>query len=380
MTQGFESTQITGMRRGTSRYPRYDSAVLGFEGFWYPVMFARDLHHKPVSLRLFGQEIMFYRDRGVAHALQDRCPHRGIPLSLGKQEFPGTFTCRYHGWTFDLESGTMVAALTDGPDSPMCGKARARIYPVAERAGILWIYNGTGTPPPVERDIPVEFLRSDAVIEGRIAERPGDWRHGAENGFDESHGKYLHRDAWMVFFRHQPAYITTVIGPDDEPWVTRKTKTAAFFGDFPGLGTWPKKRFWKTTKGGAQVSIRLPGTLRVHYTKWIHFEWYVPTVPGEHRYLQFVLKHASGPDALLFRVRYWLHLRWIFHVHFNNQDAKVVRLMTTPPEQLFRPDHSIIAWRRMCEQVGAENDRGFVTPEAIDAALEREMREQLEEV
>ena len=40
----FESTQITGFRKGASRYPRYDAAALGFEGFWYPVMFARDLH------------------------------------------------------------------------------------------------------------------------------------------------------------------------------------------------------------------------------------------------------------------------------------------------------------------------------------------------
>ena len=31
------------------------------------------------------------------HALHDRCPHRGVPLSLGKEEFPGTVTCAYHG-------------------------------------------------------------------------------------------------------------------------------------------------------------------------------------------------------------------------------------------------------------------------------------------
>lgn len=85
----FESTQITGIRPGVSRYPRYDNAALGFEGFWYPVMFAGRLRKKPIALRLFGEDIMFFRDRGEAHALHDRCPHRGIPLSLGKQEFPG---------------------------------------------------------------------------------------------------------------------------------------------------------------------------------------------------------------------------------------------------------------------------------------------------
>ena len=376
----FEETQITGIKRGNSHYPRYDDAALAFEEYWYPVMFSRQLGRKPVSLRLFGEDIMFVRDGGEAHALADRCPHRGIPLSLGKQEFPGTFTCGYHGWTFDVRTGELVAALTDGPDSPICGKARVRRYPVAERVGIVWIYNGTNAPPPVERDIPREMLADDAVIEGRIVTRPGDWRHGAENGFDESHGKYLHRDAWMVFFRQQPAFITTVIGPDDDPWITRKTKTAELFGDFPGLGTWPKKRFWKQGKGGTTVSVRLPGTLRVHYGAWIHFEWYVPTVVGQHRYLQFVVKHASGLSALYFRLSYWLFLRWIFHVQFNNQDARVVRAMKTPPEQLFRPDHSIVAWRRLCEQAGGKRDDASVSAEAIDAATDQEIREALERV
>jgi phenylpropionate dioxygenase-like ring-hydroxylating dioxygenase large terminal subunit len=349
--------QITGARSGATRFPHYDAAVLGLENYWYPVMLARDLHErKAVGLQLFGEDIMFFRERGKAHALQDRCPHRGIPLSIGKQEFPGTFTCRYHGWTFDLQSGTLLAALTDGPDSPMCGKASVRTYPVEERAGIVWMFWGPGEPPPVETHIPQEMLEPNAVIEGRITTRPGDWRYGAENGFDESHGKYLHRSALMVFFSHPPAYVRTTIGPDDWRWITRKTTDATAFADYPGLGRWPKKRFWKFARTLVRVSIALPGVLRVHYGKWIHFEWYVPTKAGHHRYLQFVVKHASGPAALAFRLRYWLALRWIFHVQFNDQDASMVERMRTPPEQLFGPDHSLIAWRRLCEESFAEPD------------------------
>lgn len=265
-----------------------------------------------------------------------------------------------------------------------------RTYSVAERAGILWIYNGTGAPPPVERDIPKEFLWDDAVIEGRIITRAGDWRHGAENGFDESHGKYLHRDAWIGLFRHQAAFTTTVIGPDDDPWVTRWTQTSSRSGNYPGLGTWPKKNFLKSLpltqylmnrkkqKGKSTISIRLPGMLRVHFGSWIHFEAYVPTVVGEQLYLQFVVTRTSGLSAALFRLQYWLYLRWLLHVQFNNQDASVVKLMKTPPEQIFRPDHSIVAWRRLCEQAGADLDRDFVSPEAIDAATQLEMREHLE--
>jgi len=342
--------QITGVRPGATRFPNYDRAARGLAGYWYPVMQSRTLRErKPRSLRLFGDAVMVFRERGTVYALRDRCPHRGVPLSLGRQEFCGTITCRYHGWTFGLADGELLAALTDGPDSAIVGKARVATYPVAERAGIIWLFHGEGTPPPVESHIPPEMLAANSVIEARITERPGDWRYAAENGFDESHGKYLHRDSLMMFFSHPPGFVRTQIGPDDWHWITRKTTQAVAFADYPGLGSWPKRRFWKLGRGAARVSIALPGVLRVHYGSWIHFEWYIATNDGHHRYAQFVVKHASGIAALLFRLRYWLLLRWVFHVQFNDQDTAMVELMQTPPEQLFGPDHSLIAWRALCE-------------------------------
>jgi phenylpropionate dioxygenase-like ring-hydroxylating dioxygenase large terminal subunit len=349
------NTQITGVRQGKTQYPRYDNAALGFEGYWYPVLFARDVGPKPLAIRLFGEDIMFIREGENVYAWQDRCPHRGIKLSIGRQEFPGTFTCRYHGWTFDLKSGVLVAALTDGPDSPTCGKAKVVTFPVAERCGLIWIYRGTGTPPPVETDIPQEMLHKDIVICGRITTRPGDWRHAAENGFDEGHGKYLHRDSIFVFFKHPPAWIHSDVIHDPGGWITRSTNDYAFQSDYPGLGVWPKMHFWKTTKIMARASIRMPGVLRIDFGEWMHFEWYVADDQGHHRYLQFAVKRTSGLSAALFKLRYWTYLRWCFHVEFNNQDAQVVELMRTPPELLYRPDTAIVGWRKLCEKPRAQD-------------------------
>ena len=64
------------------------------------------------------------------------------------------------------------------------------------------------------------------------------------------------------------------------------------------------------------------------------------------------MKQARGLRGLLFRAYYWTVLRWLFHVEFNNQDARVVELMKTPPERLYRPDTSIIGWRKLCETDG----------------------------
>ncbi len=342
--------QVTGNESGSSRFPNYDNLPLGFEGFWYPALFSHQISERPTVVSLFGSRIAFLRDGGQVYAFEDRCPHRGIPLSLGKKEFAGTWTCRYHGWTFDLATGTLVAALTDGPDSPICGRASATIYRVEERAGIVWLFRGEGAPPDLESQVPAELLRADAIIKGRVDEREGDWRHAAENGIDEGHVKYLHRDALFVLINKSPAWIISDLVTGEDGWITRKGKSLAFFSEYPGLGRWPKRRFWHFRKALATVAIRLPGVLRVHYGKWYHFEWYMPAELGRYRYFQVALKHAKGLNGLLFRLRYWLFARWALHYWFTNQDERMVRLMKTPPEQLYRPDNSIVAWRRLCEQ------------------------------
>jgi phenylpropionate dioxygenase-like ring-hydroxylating dioxygenase large terminal subunit len=151
-----DGPSTTMRQRDLSVWPRYDAAVLGFRNYWYPVTWSRRIGSKPYPFQLLGEPIMFRREQGKVHAFYDQCPHRGIPLSVGRQEFAGTWSCRYHGWTFDLESGILKAALTDGPDSPICGKVRVRTYPVEERAGLVWVWMGVAAPtvpssPPAPR-------------------------------------------------------------------------------------------------------------------------------------------------------------------------------------------------------------------------------------
>ena len=196
-------------RKDWSTWPRYDAAVLGLRNYWYPATWSWKVRSKPVPITLLGERLVFIRDHGRVYALHDRCAHRGVPLSLragslgqrgcARPEFPGTISCGYHGWTYELATGTLVAALTDGPDSPICGKVRIRTYPVEERIGIVWVYIGDLDPPPVEADIPEELLTRPHTKGGRISIREGNWRYAAENGFDEAHPRYLHRNsAWLM--------------------------------------------------------------------------------------------------------------------------------------------------------------------------------------
>ena len=146
---------------------RYEAAVLGFRDYWYPVTWSRkvgreaDPGHASSARRSCSsaRPASSGRSTTAAPTAASRSSH-----PMATQEFPGTWTCCYHGWTFDLATGTLVAAITDGPDSPICGKVAVRTYPVEERLGLVWLYVGDGDPPPVETDIPAELLDADAVV------------------------------------------------------------------------------------------------------------------------------------------------------------------------------------------------------------------------
>ena len=61
-------------------------------------------------------------------ALEDRCPHKGGPLSQGIVHGVGV-TCPLHNWVISLETGEAQGA----------DVGRARIFAVKSEAGRLWI-------------------------------------------------------------------------------------------------------------------------------------------------------------------------------------------------------------------------------------------------
>jgi phenylpropionate dioxygenase-like ring-hydroxylating dioxygenase large terminal subunit len=381
--QRSRSPQRGGGRHDWSTWPQYEAAVHGLPGrYWYPVMWSVQLRDKPVAIEIANRKVMLIRDGRQVRALDDRCPHRGVPLSLGSQQFPGTISCAYHGWTFDLASGCLAAAITDGPDSPIAGKVTVPVIPVAERLGLVWLFIGPdrtddaiGEPPPVESAIPSELLDTDLVCGGNIEVRSGGWRFGAENGYDEGHAKYLHRNSLWRLFKVMPTWTKTAVVDEEGGWITRIQTEVHWSADFPGLGRWSGERWWKLGSGSkmlegpkasgktdqhiaslpikGQQSIRVPGLLRIVHRKFIHYEWYVPLDADRYRYVQLMVEFKRGPAGLLFKLRYLLLFRWLFHGQFSAQDEWMVDVMDAPPERLYRPDVSITAWRKICEDAPA---------------------------
>ena len=365
-----------------STWPAYDAAVTGLKGYWYPVAWASSIGTRPTAFTLGDARLALVRDGhdgdGRVYALHDRCPHRGTPLSMGRQNFPGTLSCAYHGWTYDLASGRLVAVLTDGPESRICGKVTVATYPVEERLGLVWVYlpRADETPHQLDEQLPEELVAHDAVIGGRIDDRRGNWRFATENGYDEGHAKYLHRTSLWRLFKTMPAWNVTHIERHGR-WIYRVQDEVHWESEFPGVGTWTNYRWWKQrppqqtfnigNTGAARkvnpviaaqgfpgfASLTVPGMLRIAYPNFVHYEFYVPSGPDAHRYVGLMANFVDGWRVPWFYAKYLGAIRWLFHGQFSRQDARMVEATDAPPERLYRPDVSLTEWRKLCEEAEA---------------------------
>jgi phenylpropionate dioxygenase-like ring-hydroxylating dioxygenase large terminal subunit len=356
-------------------WPHYDGAAAGFRGYWYPVTWSSHLTGSPQGFQVCGESIVLIRDNGTAYALHNRCPHRGVPLSMGDQQFPGTLSCPYHGWTYRLSDGELCAVITDGPDSPICGKVRVQTYPVAERLGMVWVYIPIGdeAATSIDDQLPAELRDNSFVMGGRIQPRRGNWRFACENGFDEGHAKYLHRTSLWRLFKPMPVWNMTRIVPGGR-WIYRVQDEVFWDAEFPGVGRWTGKRWWrlKPPEGTFNIgntgvakkinpviesqqfpgfaSVSMPGVLRIVYPKFIHYEFYVPVDADNHRYVGVMVNFTRGLATLRFYPKYLGFIRWLFHGQFSGQDAWMVDATDAPPERLYRPDVSLTAWRNLVEE------------------------------
>jgi phenylpropionate dioxygenase-like ring-hydroxylating dioxygenase large terminal subunit len=114
---------------------------------WRPIALSRALGQKPASVAYDGYELVLFRDEaGQIGALKDRCPHRGMRLSLGRVS-NGRLICPYHGWSF-CPAGDAVS-----PGTPTL-KLRAPALETTERYGVVWVREQGGIEDLPDHDEP----------------------------------------------------------------------------------------------------------------------------------------------------------------------------------------------------------------------------------
>lgn len=106
---------------------------------WYVAAWDNEVTKEGLFNRtIIGVPVLMYRkDDGSVIALEDRCCHRGAPLSVGRRE-GDCVRCMYHGLKFDA-SGRCVEAPAQQRIPP---QAKVRTFPVVERHRWIWVWMG----------------------------------------------------------------------------------------------------------------------------------------------------------------------------------------------------------------------------------------------
>jgi nitrite reductase/ring-hydroxylating ferredoxin subunit len=357
---------------GEIPYRRYGIPKMGFENYWYPTLTEGELGKKPKAVRLLGNDIVLFRDGTNLFAMDDRCPHRGVKLSLGQCRFSGTISCPYHGWTFDGATGKLAAALMDGPDAPIVGKVTQRTYPVQAHAGLIWIWPGAMQTSNLVDDIP-EWIGDQATFFNisMYTDYKCNWRWLVDNWPQDHHAQYVHRNSPELIFQPQLPYAMTL---DPQPLDGNKGISIRRSGgmngaDYPGLGAFPGKEWWRFMKPSGRGNVSGFANSKAHKVYgiknqseiWLPGLTVVGRMTGEYSLIQWAVpidemttrcfninnfrRHGKWQE-IYDRIHYRVFRGWVHDRMFSDQDKVIIETTVAGPERLSKSDAGVIAWRK----------------------------------
>lgn len=384
-------------RLGKKLFQPYVDAKWGLKNHWYPALYGYEFEKDGFQgLTIAGEPILLRREDGKLYAIEDRCAHRGVKISMKPHCFKkGTVTCWYHGFTYELKNGNLSTILA-APDDPLINNLAIKTYPIVERYGIIFVF--VGDPdfpvPPLEHDLPKPLeadyphysanLTDPNVINlGIRRSSKANWRLAAENGFDPGHtlihwkspliyasnrlvplGTKPLSDKAIRFFDEEgaPKGVMNMTVPDEE-------------GVWHYAPIYENKELGVKAKGNSgptyfRTSMWLPGVLRVENfpSPGVSlYEWYVPSGEDEYEYwemMSFTVKNEEHREEIIDRYDNYLK-KAVFH-DFNDDDVWARDAMQPfyqngvgfDEEKLATMDAVIVAWRKFV----STHARGIQSP------------------
>ena len=125
-----------------------------------------------------------------AVALEDMCPHRFLPLSMGELK-DDHIQCGYHGLTFN-SAGQCIRV--PGQER-IPSQASVRSYPVTENMGLIWVW--LGAPKRAEQtpafDLPQYHDPNWGIGYGDALHVKANYLSLADNLCDPAHVSFVHK-------------------------------------------------------------------------------------------------------------------------------------------------------------------------------------------
>jgi vanillate O-demethylase monooxygenase subunit len=175
---------------------------------------------KPISRTVINEPIVLYRTAdGAVVGMEDRCCHRGAPLSLGRLE-GDDLRCMYHGLKFNRSGRCIEIPGQDQIPATACVKT----YPVVQRHSWIWVWMGDAAaadpaliPPAVGFDDPDWILGSGQM------DYEANYLLINDNLTDFSHLSYVHANSFgatEIWARTRPNITRLERGIRVQRWIS----------------------------------------------------------------------------------------------------------------------------------------------------------------
>ena len=155
---------------------------------WYVACTPDEIDGKPLGRKVCGESMVIYRTgNGEVAALEDFCPHRGAPLSLGFV-CDGQLVCGYHGLQMGCDGKTVAM-----PGQRVNGFPAIRRYAAIERHGFIWVWPGDASEADPSALHPLHWADDPAwAYGGGLYHIRCDYRLMIDNLMDLTHETYVH--------------------------------------------------------------------------------------------------------------------------------------------------------------------------------------------
>ncbi|HEU4460693.1 MAG TPA: aromatic ring-hydroxylating dioxygenase subunit alpha [Methylibium sp.] len=155
---------------------------------WYVACTPDEIATRPLGRTVCNERLVVFRGpEGKVAALEDWCPHRGAPLSLGAV-VDGKLVCGYHGLEMGCDGKTVAM-----PGQRVRGFAPLRSYPAVERHGYVWVWPGDAAQADAAKLPHLPWADDPAwTFGGGMFHVRCDYRLMIDNLMDLTHEKYVH--------------------------------------------------------------------------------------------------------------------------------------------------------------------------------------------
>lgn len=161
---------------------------------WYVAAISKSVGRELLPVKLLGTALVLYRaTSGEPVALADACPHRKLPLSMGRLK-DNCIECGYHGLTFDAR-GQCVAAPTQ---EQIPSSAFVQSFPAKDKYGLLWIWMGDAELADEDAILTIENFDDPAwhTTGGDSLTVHCNYLYVTDNLLDPSHVAWVHRSSF----------------------------------------------------------------------------------------------------------------------------------------------------------------------------------------